>query len=416
MMEMKEKVLSSPLLSLLELSAEEKETRGLRFTPHEIHQQPKTWQSTYKRCIEKAPELKRFLDKSEVGHRNHSAPVVFLVGAGTSDYVGRALTNLLRARWQCDAWAVPSTDLLTNMESLITPGREYLWIAFSRSGDSPEGVAVLEKALATYPQIRHLVITCNENGKMAQICSSHPDRTLALVLDPAVNDRGLAMTSSFTNMVVAGQCVAHLSHLQNAGANSGEKRGEKYGEILAGMSEVGSRFLNHASVCAAEIAAMGCTRACFVGSGALAAVANESALKLLELTAGKVQTLSESALGLRHGPMSAVDENTLFVMFLSSNETRRCYEIDLLKEIREKRLGKVTVVVTPQPDEGLNALADFVISLDAPQALADEYRAPVDIILAQLLGLFFSVHAGLQPDRPSPNSVISRVVSHVKIY
>jgi len=409
-MDVKSKVVS-PMLSLLELSAEEKEARGLRYTPHEIHQQPETWRSTYARCIERAPELKRFLEKSAIARRDQLAPVVFLVGAGTSDYVGRALTHLLRARWQCDAWAVPSTDLLTNMESLITPGREYLWIAFSRSGDSPEGVAVLEKALADHPLIRHLVITCNANGKMARICSSHPEQTFALVLDAAVNDRGLAMTSSFSNMVVAGQCMAHVSD-----ATSTEASVKKYGEILADMSEVGSRFLDNASVCAAEIAAMGCTRACFVGSGVLAAVANESALKLLELTAGKVQTLSESVLGLRHGPMSAVDENTLIVAFLSSNETRRCYEIDLLKEIREKRLGKVTVVVTPQPYEGLNALADFVLSLDAPEALADEYRAPVDIILAQLLGLFFSLNAGLQPDRPSPNGVISRVVSHVNIY
>jgi tagatose-6-phosphate ketose/aldose isomerase len=410
-MDVNAKVASSPLLSLLELGAEEKEARGLRYTPHEIYQQPETWRSTYARCAEKAPELRRFLEESGIALCDQLTPAVFLVGAGTSDYVGRALTHLLRVRWQCDAWAVPSTDLLTNMESLITPGREYLWIAFSRSGDSPEGVAVLEKALATYPQIRHLVITCNANGKMAQICSSHPERALALVLDPAVNDRGLAMTSSFTNMLVAGQCLAHLSDAKSPGA-----REETYGKILAGMSEVGSRFLDSASTCAAEIAALGCTRACFVGSGVLAAVANESALKLLELTAGKVQTLSESALGLRHGPMSALDENTLLVAFLSSNETRRRYEIDLLKEIREKRLGKVTVVVTPQPYEGLNALADFVLSLDAPQGLGDEYRAPVDIILAQLLGLFCSLHAGLQPDRPSPNGVITRVVSHVNIY
>jgi tagatose-6-phosphate ketose/aldose isomerase len=404
MMEMKEKVGNNSLLSLLRLGAEEKEARGLKYTPHEIYQQPETWQSTYERCVEKAPELNQFLEKSGVGRRDQSAPVVFLVGAGTSDYVGRTLTHLLRTRWQCEAWAVPSTDLLTNMESLVTPGRKYLWIAFSRSGDSPEGVAVLEKALANHPQIRHLVITCNESGKMAQICASHKEQALALILDPEVNDRGLAMTSSFTNMVVAGQCLAHLSDLQ------------KYGETLRGMCEVGSRFLDSASVCASEIATMGCTRACFVGSGALAAVANESALKLLELTAGKVQTLSESALGLRHGPMSAVDEDTLFVAFLSSNEKRRCYEIDLLKEIRVKRLGKVTVVVTPQPYDGVNVLADFVLSLDAPKVLADEYRAPVDVMLAQLLGLFHSLNAGLQPDRPSPNGVISRVVSHVNIY
>ena len=161
------------------------------------------------------------------------------------------------------------------------------------------------------------------------------------------------------------------------------------------MCEVGSRFLDNASVCAYEVAAMGCTRACFLGSGALTAVANESALKLLELTAGRVMTLSESVLGLRHGPMSALDANTLIVVYLSSHETRRRYEIDLLKEIREKRLGKVTVVVTAQPDRNLNAAADFVLSLDAPECLKDEYRPPVDIILAQLLGLFHSLQHGL---------------------
>src|SRR5271166_719261 len=397
MTEMKEKVVNNSLLSLLRLSEEEKEARGLRYTPQEIYQQPETWQSTYGRCVEKASELNRFLDKSGVGRRDHLAPVVFLVGAGTSDYVGRVLAHLLRARWQCEAWAVPSTDLLTNMEGLITLGRKYLWLAFSRSGDSPEGVAVLEKTLATYPQIRHLVITCNQTGRMEQICSAHEERTLALVLDAAVNDRGLAMTSSFTNMVIAGQCLAHLDDLAG------------YRALLSDMSEVGTRVLEAAPKYAAQIAAMGCTRACFVGSGVLAAVANEAALKLLELTAGKVQTLSESVLGLRHGPMSAVDENTLFVAFLSSDEKRHGYEIDLLEEIREKRLGKVTVVVTPQPYEGLDKLADFVLSLDAPKALADEYRAPVDIILAQLLGLFHSLNAGLQPDRPSPNGVISRV-------
>jgi tagatose-6-phosphate ketose/aldose isomerase len=404
MMPTKENVVSNPLLSFLKLGEEEKEARGLRYTPHEIYQQPDTWQYTYDRCVEKAPELNRFLERSGIECRGKSAPVVFMVGAGTSDYVGRSLTHLLRARWQCEAWAIPSTDLLTNMESLITPGNKYLWLAFSRSGDSPEGVAVLQKALAAYPQIRHLVITCNETGKMAQTCSSHQEQTLAVVLDPAVNDRGLAMTSSYTNMVIAGQCLAHLDDLVG------------YRSLLAEMRDAGARLLECAPKCAAEIAAMGCTRACFVGSGVLAAVANESALKLLELTAGKVQTLSESVLGLRHGPMSAVDENTLFVAFLSNNQKRRHYEIDLLKEIRMKQLGRVTVVVTPQPYDGLGELADYVLSLDTSIALTDEYLPPVDIILAQLLGLFHSLNAGLQPDRPSPNGVISRVVSQVNIY
>ncbi len=397
-------VASNPLLSLITLSEQEKEVRGVRYTPREIFQQPETWKSTYRKCVENASELKEFLAKSGIGAGSQGPPVVFLAGAGTSDYIGRALTPLLRQRWQCEAWAAPSTDMLTNMENMITPGREYLWISFSRSGDSPEGVAVLEKTLASHPQIRHLVITCNQEGAMARICSSHPANTLALVLDSAVNDRGLAMTSSFTNMLVAGQCVANLDGLTD------------YRATVDLMSKIAVRFLDKASLCAMEIAAMGCSKACFVGSGALAAVANESALKLLELTAGKIHTMSESALGLRHGPMSALDKNSVFVLFMSGNEKLRSYETDLLKEVQEKKLGKITVVVTPQSDDSLSAFADHVLPLDAPPEFSDECMAPIDVIFAQLLGLFSSLNAGLQPDQPSPNGAISRVVSKVNIY
>ena len=35
----------------------------------------------------------------------------------------------------------------------------------------------------------------------------------AFALDDAVNDRGLAMTSSFSNMVLFGQCMAYVNDL-----------------------------------------------------------------------------------------------------------------------------------------------------------------------------------------------------------
>jgi tagatose-6-phosphate ketose/aldose isomerase len=113
--------------------------------------------------------------------------------------------------------------------------------------------------------------------------------------------------------------------------------------------------------------------------------------------------------------MSALDQNTVFVSFLSQDLHRRKYELDLIKEVRRKRLVKLLVVVTPDSTNQLDRLADYVLSLNTPD-LADEYRAPVDVILAQLLGLFCSLRLGLQPDCPSPNGAISRVVSHVNIY
>jgi tagatose-6-phosphate ketose/aldose isomerase len=391
------------LQALIGASDKEKEARGTRYTPHEILRQPATWQTTYRICAERRPDLIQFLRGSHLDRAHLLRPTIFLVGAGTSDYVGRALAPLLRRLWGCEVWAVPSTDLLTNFEDLAFPDRPYLWVSFSRSGESSEGLAVLEAAIERYPNVRHVLVTCNQTGRMAGLCEKSSDRAFVLVLDDTANDRGLAMTSSYTNMVVAGHCLAHVF-------SPGD-----YDEQFSLLQHAGERFLERAQEVAAAIAQQDFAKACFVGSGVLRAVAQESALKLLELTAGKIYTMSESSLGLRHGPMSALDGNTLFVSLVSRDRRRRNYELDLLEEIHRKQLGKLRVVVTPESTDRLGPIADHVLSLHAPD-LGDDYRAPVDVMLAQLLGLFSSLRLGLKPDSPSPNGAISRVVSQVNIY
>jgi tagatose-6-phosphate ketose/aldose isomerase len=396
--------LGDPLCALLDLPEQERTERGLEHTPREIWQQPATWSKTYERCRDHQSELNDVLRRAGIGRGSTSSPTVYLVGAGTSDYTGRALAPLLRRRWGCDVWPIPSTTLLTEFEEYHSPGREYLWISFSRSGESPEGVALLEQALDRNREIRHLVITCNQKGPMAQLCLLHPDRAIALVLDDSVNDRGLAMTSSFSNMVLAGQCVGHLEDLS------------QFGEVVGQLSDTGRRFLPAAAEAAAAITLLGCTRVCFVGSGALRAVADESALKVVELSAGKVTTMAETPLGLRHGPLSSVDGQTLFVAFLSSDPRRRGYELDLLREIDRKRLGRVRAVVTARGADDVSALADYSLTLNAAADVPDHYRPVLDVMLGQLIGLFASMQHGLKPDQPSPGGTITRVVAPIKLY
>src|SRR6185436_16402436 len=186
------------LSRLLDLSPAERESLGLVHTLREILQQPETWRRTYQKVVESSRVIEEFLMTAGVGAERSKLLNVLLVGAGTSDYIGKSVGALLQKEWNCNVQAVPSTDLLTNMEDHILPDADYLWISFSRSGDSSEGVAVLEAALAAHPRIKHLVVTCNENGHMARL--ENRDNVLSLVLDDAVNDRGLAMTSSFSNM------------------------------------------------------------------------------------------------------------------------------------------------------------------------------------------------------------------------
>jgi tagatose-6-phosphate ketose/aldose isomerase len=393
----------NPLQTLLEMPARERVERGIEHTPREIWQQPDTWTRTYQIASERRPQVNEALWRAGIG-RGTASPTVYLVGAGTSDYTGRALAPLLRHRWGCDSWAVPSTTLLTDFDDFHAAGEEYLWISFSRSGDSPEGVAVLERALERSRAIQHLVITCNEQGKMAELCTRHPERAVALVLDDAVNDRGLAMTSSFSNMLIAGQCVAHLDDL------------DQFGEVVCALSECGRQFLPMAAEIAAEVTSLGCPRACFVGSGVLRGVADECALKVVELSAGKVATLAETPLGLRHGPMSSVDGQTLFVAFLSSDARRRGYELDLLREIDRKRLGRVRLAVTNGDGAEVSELVDYRLPLNGPMNFSDYYRPALDVMLGQLLGLFASLRCGLKPDQPSPTGAITRVVQPIKLY
>ena len=395
--------MGNPLSTLLELPLQERAERGLEHTPREIWQQPETWGTTYKICSSRRSDLQEALCRAGIG-RGSASPTVYLAGAGTSDYTGRALAPLLRRRWSCDVWAVPSTTLLTEFEEFHVSGKEYLWISFSRSGDSPEGVAVLERALDRNRAIHHLVITCNAKGKMAELCARHSDRAFALVLDDTVNDRGLAMTSSFSNMLIAGECVAHLDDL------------DRFGAVVSQLCDAGRQFVPLAAEVAAEITTLACNRACFVGSGVLRGVADECALKVVELSAGKITTLAETPLGLRHGPMSNVDANTLFAAFLSSEPRRRGYELDLLREIDRKRLGRMRIAVTTGDAGDVADLADYRLTLGLPSDFPDNCRPALDVILGQLLGLFASMRCGLKPDLPSPNGAITRVVQPTKLY
>jgi tagatose-6-phosphate ketose/aldose isomerase len=391
------------LSKILDLSKEEKIERGLLYTPAEIEQQPTTWESTFRIFQEHRAKLLEFLAQAGLNDPVGSKPTVFLVGAGTSDYVGRSLAHVLRRLWQCEVIAVPSTSLMTHSEQWVVPGRRYLWISFSRSGDSPEGVAVLEKALDRHPEIGHIIVCCNAEGRMIRSAAGK-NQALPITLDDAANDRSLAMTSSFSNMVVFGQCLAHIY------------QPEQYAGILRQLIEAGKSFLPCAADAAASLAAEDYSRVCFIGSGALEGAAVESALKVLELTAGKILSMSESAMGLRHGPMAALDKTTLLVAFLSSDENVFRYERDLLQETTNKGLVKTQIAVCGHSEQRLDGLAERYLAPDMRTAVPDDCRPPLDIMFGQLLGLFCSLRCKLTPDRPSPAGVINRVVQNVRIY
>src|SRR5690242_15155741 len=103
------------LSKLLNLSPERRESLGLKHTLTKILQQPQTWLRTYEQVARLSEPLDSFLTSAGIKPNQDPTPAVLLVGAGTSDYIGKSVCSLLQKEWRCDVHAVASTDLLTNM-------------------------------------------------------------------------------------------------------------------------------------------------------------------------------------------------------------------------------------------------------------------------------------------------------------
>ncbi len=377
----------------IETSVRHRSGSQTAYTPREILQQPWVWQESAAMVAEKMDRLAEIVDK--VSH-------IYLTGAGSSYYVGKCLEIPLRIRLRRPVFAVPTTDLILSPERYLDSSARGLVISFSRSGRSPESFEVERAVRSSFPGYQQLLITCDPDSELSVHFSKIPNGS-ALSVHPASCDKGLAMTSSFTSMVIAGQALAFL----------GQR--EQYLEHVKELANLAAHVLARAIDAISGAKSNGIRRACILGSGALYGAALEGALKILELSDGQIPTLAETYLGVRHGPLSFVDSHTLVVYLVSSHPTARKYEKDLMQELRNKHLGIRQLAVGCRLSE-LHGLFEG-IDLPCPSnPIPDDLRPPLDVILPQVLALRMSLAAGLNPDNPSNRGAISRVVQGVTIH
>ena len=350
--------------------------RAGEITRSEIFHQPDLWPDTVQRVRRTAPAV-----------GPDERPV--LTGAGSSAYAATAIA----AAWP-GSHAIPTTDLLLDARGGGVPDLPHggLLISIARSGDSPESVGVVELIQRVRPDVRHLAITCNERGRL----SSTPGVT-AVLLDPRTNDRSLAVTSGYSNLVLAGLALRH---------------GEALGTAVTAISAHTRNALPSLDAAAAEIAGRGASRVTVLTPPALFGAAREASLKVLEMSDGAVVSMPETFVGVRHGPLTFLRDNELVLCLLSSDMHLRRYEEDLLFELRAKQLGRIVAVVTAPLDQ---TLVDRTIPANAP-ALPDTLRTPFEIVFPQLLAYHLSLALGLNPDVASSRGVINRVVQGVRVH
>jgi tagatose-6-phosphate ketose/aldose isomerase len=385
-------------MNYLNYSIEDLVSRGGSHTAKEICNQPDLWGETYLRLKHEKGKVLKFLDKVW----KKEAPYIILTGAGTSAFIGEALAGAFQREWGIFTRAIATTDVITHPENYFLKSRLTLLISFARSGDSPESLHTIKLGKEYCDEFYQLNITCNKEGMLAR--NTRDENSYVFLLPEESNDRSLAMTSSFSSMLLAGLLILHIRELD---------RMEPVVRMIQGFGEyILKEYLEEFQ----KLAKMDFERMVFLGSGPLFGVAHESHLKVQELTNGKIICKYDSFLGFRHGPKAVVNESTVIVYLLSNNTYVKFYEQDLIRSVNEMSAGEKSVAIGNGNEE---QKFRFDLSVCLPGDTADipeDFLSIFYILPAQIIGFYKSLELGLSPDSPSRNGAISRVVQGVKIY
>ena len=359
------------------------------FTRREIAQQPATLRATQALLRANRATIEAFI-----------APLlarpelrVVLTGAGTSAFIGECLAPWLSRELGRPVEAIATTDIVSAPTLHLRRKTPTLLVSFGRSGSSPESIAAADLLDAHVDEAFQLIVTCNAEGELAQRSG---ENIHVVVLPEATHDRGFAMTSSFSAMMLAA-----LSILSGIDRLDG-----RIDAIAAAVQDA----VSNAEPPIASLAGRGFKRVVYLGSGVFKGLAREAALKLMELSDGAVVTAFDTALGFRHGPKTIINAETLAVVFVSNDPLTRLYDLDIVDELRSDGRSGAVVAISAQPgDDAQVVIAGMAEAVDA------DLLFPF-IVPAQLFGLHVSLALGLKPDRPNASGTVNRVVQGVRIH
>ncbi|MFJ7936133.1 SIS domain-containing protein [Sporosarcina sp. NPDC096371] len=371
-------------------------------TTREIHQQPAVWQELVSDFFEQQETYRKFLSSI---YDKHEHVRVILTGAGTSAFVGDTLVpelarhNKRNVRFE----SIPTTDIVSNPTAYLFEDTPTILVSFARSGNSPESVATVSLGQQIVKDFYQVVITCNKDGQLAKNIQGDAN-CMTLLMPEKSNDQSLAMTSSFTSMIMAAYALFTEDVFTPAVAEQVIASAVKLTEVLGDSVDA--------------VLGFDFERIVYLGSGPLAQLSHEAALKMLELSGGQVVAIHESSLGFRHGPKSILNEKSVVALFMSQDPYTRKYDLDILRELAAAKSGMKIVVLTETNDEEVEKLADWVVTVNAgTEPLESDFNlAVLYVIFAQALAMKKSIQLGITPDNPSPDGAISRVVKGVTIH
>ena len=370
-------------------------------TAKEIYQQPEIWSE----CLATIEKQKTIIEKFINENLNKNNIRVIFSGAGTSAYIGDIITPELNSKKNYIFESIPTTDIVANPQDYLKKDIPTLLVSFARSGNSPESIAAYDLANVLIDDVNHIIITCNEEGELINI-SKNDEKVLHLIMPEESNDKGFAMTSSFSCMTLVASLIFDMECF------------EKNKTQIFKMIDLGRDILENKYMNVDQLLDIDFERVVYLGSGSLYGLSKESGLKLLELTRGKVITLSETPLGFRHGPKSMLNDRTLVFIYISDDEYSRKYELDLLNELYNDKGAHRVISIASKYREEIEIASDynFYLTDDENDIKNKSLLSLLYILYAQIFALKSSVKLKVEPDNPNPYGLVNRVVKGVTIY
>jgi len=387
---------------MFNLTQHELEEKKAISTASEIHQQPVVWQEMIDSLLENKDATEGFI---KAIYEKHNAVRVIFTGAGTSAFAGDTLVPELRRQSQGNVQfeSIATTDLVSNPTEFLYKETPTILVSFARSGNSPESVAAISLGEDIVDDFYQVNITCNKEGKLVENSKGN-QKSLTILTPEKAHDQSMAMTSSFSSMIIAAYFVFSpktftedsMTHVISNANHLVETVGDELDAIVKIDFE----------------------RIIYLGSGLLAQLSHEAALKMLELTAGQVVAVHESSLGFRHGPKSILNDKSAVVLFMSQDPYTRKYDMDILREISADESELNVIVLADKVNDEMKELADWAIAVNTEdKPFENDFElALLYVVFAQVLAMKKSIQLGITPDNPSPTGRINRVVKGVTIY
>lgn len=358
------------------------------WTAKEIAQQPTTWRETAAQVARSDLPLRLapLIERAKAGELR-----IIFTGAGTSAFIGDVVAPILSQSLGCVIESIASTDLVSNPYQYLFADKPTLLVSFARSGNSPESIGAVERVDEIVKDAYHLAITNNQQGALFAKCEQNPT-AYAFGLDESTHDKGFAMTSSASNMMLAALLLLAPQQFKS--------------DWVEQFCQATETLLSQDPLTIQQLAHQPAKRVVYLGSGPFQGLARECALKLLELTAGERLGFFESTMGFRHGPKSLVQNETLVFVFMSQQPYTQQYDLDLYHELTRDNKAKQVVLVG-----GTSGLLQTAFcNLDDAGCIFPY------LVIGQLYAFYTSLHLGYTTDNPCPTGEVNRVVQGVTLY